>query len=170
MLLSGSSPPLGLPSAFRVFALPLVSRSICPPGRIVAPEGPQIPAGCVCYPASCLRTRVVKKILATGGWLEEGIMRGWACAASDGIFFGWLITAFIFDRSRCNCKMYIVWNNKCIFLLVVLRFLIIFFLFYFYSKLDVNKFLLHKFVSSLSKVSRMQDAFVSLFLLWKKQS
>lgn len=95
MRLSGSSPLLGLPSAFRVFALPLVSRSICPPGRIVAPEGPRIPAGCVCYPASCLRTRVVKKILATGGWLEEGIMREWACAAFVDIFFGWLITSLI---------------------------------------------------------------------------
>lgn len=39
-------------------------------GRIVTPEGPRNPAGCVCYPASCLRTRVVKKILATGGWSE----------------------------------------------------------------------------------------------------
>lgn len=39
-----------------------------PASRIVTPEGPRNPAGCVCYPASCLRTRVVKKILATGGW------------------------------------------------------------------------------------------------------
>lgn len=38
-----------------------------PAGRIVTPEGPRNPTGCVCYPASCLRTRVVKKILATGG-------------------------------------------------------------------------------------------------------
>lgn len=105
-------------AAFRVFALPLlVSRSIRPPGRIVAPEGPRIPAGCVCYPASCLRTRVVKKILATGGWLEEGIMREWACAAFVDIFFGWLITQLnLTDRGliiRYISSQQIYFSSSC---------------------------------------------------------
>lgn len=69
--LSRSLSPLSL-------SLPLfLSSSPSASSRIAAPEGPQNPTGCVCYPASCLRTRVVKKILATGGCGRgKGIMRG----------------------------------------------------------------------------------------------
>lgn len=63
VLLPGfASAPFGSPPVPTALYLPL------PASRIVTPEGPWNPAGCVCYPASCLRTRVVKKILATGGW------------------------------------------------------------------------------------------------------
>lgn len=62
VLLPGfASASFGLPPRPLALYLPL------PAGRIVTPEGPWNPTGCVCYPASCLRTRVVKKILATGG-------------------------------------------------------------------------------------------------------
>lgn len=48
---------------------PSLPPSIRSSKRVAArlPKDRGSPAGCVCYPASCLRTRVVKKILATGG-------------------------------------------------------------------------------------------------------
>lgn len=63
-LVGFASASFGLPPP-RSFSLsPSASHPNC--------DSRRTPAGCVCYPASCLRTRVVKKILATGGWWEEG--------------------------------------------------------------------------------------------------